>query len=375
MYGRSVLDYRVHTFLAAYRARSFTAAARELHITQPAVSQHIKHLEHHVGQTLFNTRGRTVRPTAAADLLYRRLSVMANDETRLLAEMAQLGTETARPLRLGCTRTIADYVAPRVLTVHATRHPEQPVSVRCGNTSELLARINAGDLDAALVEGSYDHRTFDGATLSTEPFIAVAAPSMCHFSSSRDSGHGSDPSCDDGPGPGAGTGANAGTNPDLNLDTRAGSSRNLNVGPGSNPRRSIEAGANLSPLSAASRAHGQPATPATIKDLLACPLIVREAGSGSREILERNLAARGITVEDFASVTEVASIPLIKELVRAGRGITFIYRVAVEEDLHRGGLCDITPADFSIEHPFDLIWQRGSIYEPRFRAFLAELAG
>lgn len=293
-----MLDYRVHTFLAAYRARSFTGAARELHITQPAVSQHIKHLEAEIARPLFDTRGRTIRPTAAADLLYQRLSVMANDEARLMAEIAQLDAETVRPLRLGCTRTIADYVAPRLLTAHATRHPEQPISVRCDNTSELVARINAGDLDAALVEGSYDHRAFDGATLSHESFVAVAAPSM------------------------------------------------YGIGPGFN----------------------------AIKDLLACPLIVRETGSGSREILERNLAARGIAVEDFASITEVASIPIIKELVRAGRGITFIYRVAVEEELRRGELCDITPADFGIEHPFDLIWQRGSIYEPRFRALLTELA-
>lgn len=293
-----MLDYRVHTFLAAYRARSFTEAARELHITQPAVSQHIKHLEAEIARPLFDTRGRTIRPTATADLLYQRLSVMANDEARLMAEMAQLDAETVRPLRLGCTRTIADYVAPRLLTAYAARHPEQPISVRCDNTSELVARINAGDLDAALVEGSYDHRAFDGATLSHEPFVAVAAPSIRGF------------------------------------------------GPGCK----------------------------AIKGLLACPLIVRETGSGSREILERNLAARGIAVEDFASVTEVASIPIIKELVRAGRGITFIYRVAVEEELRRGELCDITPADFGIEHPFDLIWQRGSIYEPRFRAFLTELA-
>ncbi len=293
-----MLDYRVHTFLAAYRARSFTGAARELHITQPAVSQHIKHLEAEIARPLFDTRGRTIRPSAAADLLYQRLSVMANDEARLMAEIAQLDAETVRPLRLGCTRTIADYVAPRLLTAHAARHPEQPISVRCDNTSELVARINSGDLDAALVEGSYDHRAFDGATLSHEPFVAVAAPNMC------------------------------------------------GIGPGFN----------------------------AIKGLLTCPLIVRETGSGSREILERNLAARGIAVEDFASVTEVASIPIIKELVRAGRGITFIYRVAVEEELRRGELCDITPTDFGIEHPFDLIWQRGSIYEPRFRAFLTELA-
>ena len=40
-----MLDFRIETFLAACRHMNFTAAAEELHITQPAVSQHIRFLE------------------------------------------------------------------------------------------------------------------------------------------------------------------------------------------------------------------------------------------------------------------------------------------------------------------------------------------
>ena len=110
-----MLDYRAHTFIIAYRLRSFTRAAEELHITQPAVSQHIKQLEARAGCRLFETRGRVIRSTPAGDLLYRRLSVMANDEARIIDELRRLDSATAAPLRLGCTRTIADYVAPRLL--------------------------------------------------------------------------------------------------------------------------------------------------------------------------------------------------------------------------------------------------------------------
>ena len=94
-----------------------------------------------------------------------------------------------------------------------------------------------------------------------------------------------------------------------------------------------------------------------LSDLLVHPIIVREKGSGTREILERLLAAQGLELGDFASVIEVASIPVIKEFVRAGRGITFIYRVAVSEELSRGELVDLTPADCAAHHDFTLIWQ------------------
>lgn len=290
-----MLDYRVQTFLTAHRLGSFTRAARELHITQPAVSQHIRHLEAYYGCPLFTVRGRTLHPTAAGDVLYQRLSAMANDEERLRSEVAALSAGPDAPLRLGCTRTIADYMAPRLLAARAARHPGQGINLHCGNTCELLEQMETGRLDAALVEGLYDRRTFDGAALSIEPLIAIAA-------------------------------ADAGIAP-----------------------------------------------PGTIDELLGQTLIVREEGSGSREILERSLAARGLGLGSFASVIEVASIPVIKEFVREGVGMTFIYRVAVEDDLAAGKVADVTPRDFALEHHFDLIWQRGSIYEERFRALLDEL--
>ena len=109
-----------------------------------------------------------------------------------------------------------------------------------------------------------------------------------------------------------------------------------------------------------------------LSDLLVHPIIVREKGSGTREILERMLAAQGLELGDFASVIEVASIPVIKEFVRAGRGITFIYRVAVSEELSRGELVDLTPADCAAHHDFTLIWQQGSAYAESYRALLDE---
>lgn len=290
-----MLDHRAYTFLAAYRLRSFTRAAHELHITQPAVSQHIKHLETQLACTLFTTRGRAITPTPAGDLLYERLCVMANDEQRLKAELAHVAHGASEPLRLGCTRTIADYVAPHLLATYAARHPERPIHLTCGNTAELLGLITSGALDVALVEGPYDRAAFAGVTLSNEPYLADAAASLGE----------------------------------------------------------------------------QLGRPQSIDELLDQPLIVREEGSGTREILERNLAARGLALDRFASVTEVASIPVIKEFVRAGRGITFMYRVAVADELARGTVADVTPEDFAIAYHFDLIWQRGSIYEPQFRTLFS----
>ena len=41
----TMLDFRMDTFLEVCRSMNFTRAAQTLHITQPAVSQHIHYLE------------------------------------------------------------------------------------------------------------------------------------------------------------------------------------------------------------------------------------------------------------------------------------------------------------------------------------------
>lgn len=288
--GVTMLDYRAHTFLEVCRQRSYTRAAAALHITQPAVSQHIRQLEQHYGCPLFAKAGRGIEPTPAGELLYRALDAMENDDARLRAELDTLmAPETRPPLRFGCTRTVADYVAPRLLAEHLARHPDERILMRTGNTTELVALIDQGDIDFALVEGSFNRTAFDSAVFSHEPYIAVA---------------------------------------------------------------------------------DEPLAAARLEDLLDQRLILREPGSGTREILERYLAVRNRSVDDFSGVIEVASIPAIKACVRAGAGISFLYRVAVEDELRRGELYDITPDDVSIEHDFALIWQRGSRYAARYRALI-----
>ena len=286
-----MLDYRVRSFLTVCSRGSYTRAAAELHITQPAITQHVRALEAHYGCALFERSGRAMHLTPAGELVRRRLAVVANDEERLRREVAALADDGARrALRLGCTRTIADYLAPRLLA-HMTRIEGQAsIAMRVGNTAELTEALDAGVLDLALVEGSFDGSRFDAEVLSRESYIAVA-----------------------------------------------------------------RAGERV----------------ASIAGLLDRELVVREEGSGTREILERLLGAHDVAIDDFAGLIELGSIPVIKAVVGESDAVTFIYRIAVEDELARGTLVDITPPDLALEHDFTGIWERGSIYGDEQRALVA----
>ncbi|MCH4071828.1 LysR family transcriptional regulator [Pseudoramibacter sp.] len=102
--------------------------------------------------------------------------------------------------------------------------------------------------------------------------------------------------------------------------------------------------------------------PQTLSDLIGERLLVREKGSGTRNILENILTARGLRIEDFIHYTEVENMHTLIGLLKRDCGITFLYKIAVEDELAAGGLVEIPVTDFKMQHNFDMIWRKDSIY-------------
>ena len=156
-----MLDFRVETFLTVCRTMNYTRAAEELNITQPAVSQHIAHLERDYGVPLFAYRNKKLQLTDAGALLRDRMRSSA--------------TGARVELSLGMTLTAGEYLVAAPLADYLRRHPELHVAVRSGGTSELLALLNAGEIDCAFVEGFFDKNAYAWDVFRTERLVCVCA--------------------------------------------------------------------------------------------------------------------------------------------------------------------------------------------------------
>ena len=64
-----MLDHRIETFMAVCELMNYRKAADLLHITQPAVTQHIQFLENEYGCRLFLYENRKLTKTPEACLL------------------------------------------------------------------------------------------------------------------------------------------------------------------------------------------------------------------------------------------------------------------------------------------------------------------
>ena len=113
----------------------------------------------------------------------------------------------------------------------------------------------------------------------------------------------------------------------------------------------------------------------TLDELRGEPLIMREAGSGSRHALERALEASGRSLGDMQVIAEMGSTSAIKQAVKAGVGMSIMSSRATEDECRHGLLACLKLKDLSVTRHFYVVTHASRSRSPLCRAFLEFLAG
>jgi DNA-binding transcriptional LysR family regulator len=147
---------QLRTFIAIAEAGSFTRAAEIVHKTQSAVSMQMKRLEERLGRSIFARDGRGSKLTEDGERLldYARRIIKLNVE--VLAAFAD--TELSGRVRLGVPDDYADRYLPEIMARFSRVYPAVEVTVICEPTIELFQRIEANDLDLAIVTDCESNR-------------------------------------------------------------------------------------------------------------------------------------------------------------------------------------------------------------------------
>jgi DNA-binding transcriptional LysR family regulator len=150
-HGRVDLDpAHLRSFLAIVRYGGYHRAADALHLTQPAVSRHIRRLEEQLGEPLFARRGRGVELTQYGERAAAELAEVLAAHDRALVRL-QRGRGEAGPFVLGLIENLVDPVLPDLLGVVRGQLGERPVQLRVDRSRELVDRLARGEVDAAIV--------------------------------------------------------------------------------------------------------------------------------------------------------------------------------------------------------------------------------
>ncbi|QIZ33945.1 LysR family transcriptional regulator [Saccharopolyspora sp. ASAGF58] len=147
---------RLRVFAAVAEHGSVHAAAESLHITGPAVSQHLRKLEREVASRLVEPNGRGIRLTHAGRLLAVSAREMVAAAARAEADLADLDGLVAGPLRIGAVASALRCLVPQALKALTTGHPRLAPEVHDGEAVQMLPALCNGELDVVVLE-SWTH--------------------------------------------------------------------------------------------------------------------------------------------------------------------------------------------------------------------------
>ncbi|KRL94641.1 LysR family transcriptional regulator [Levilactobacillus hammesii] len=108
-------------------------------------------------------------------------------------------------------------------------------------------------------------------------------------------------------------------------------------------------------------------------DLTAYPLIIREVGSGSREILENLAHAANVTFAEFPQLVTVNNLAAIREILLRGSGVSFVYRSVVADALRAGQLKVLPLQAGRLRHDLDLVYPRDSYFAAAYQEWASAL--
>src|SRR6188768_3956094 len=147
-----MLDVRRLRVLSEVAARgSFSAAGDALRLTQSAVSQHVAALEREAGMPLVERGTRPVALTEAGHALVRHATGIFARLDGAEQELGEIAGRRRARLRFGSFPTALATLVPPAFARFRRRHPDVLLSVVDDHLQRLLPRLEAGELDLALI--------------------------------------------------------------------------------------------------------------------------------------------------------------------------------------------------------------------------------
>lgn len=270
-----------------------------MHITQPAVTQHIKALESAYKVELFQYKNKNLSLTKEGQILYDFATAMKTSSDKVKNKLLK-SSEGNISLRFGATLTIGEYTMAPLVKKLLKNYPGINLNMKVSNTQNLLFSLQEGNIDFAILEGHFDKSKYGYIKFKEEDFIGICSPSHPFAHKKID-----------------------------------------------------------------------------FNDILLENLILRENGSGTRDIFEKVLHEFNFTLESLKNFIEIGNMKIIKSLVSDNFGISFLYKESVKDEIKEGKIKEIHIQNFNIKREFNFVYLKESLHAEEYKSwfdfFLSQL--
>ena len=145
------MDFRqLRYFVAVYEEGHVGRAAERLSLSQPALSQQIRQLEHNLDVSLFERGNKRLLPTLAAHTLYNHALPLLDGLQRAREALRNFRGQALRTLAIGVLQTVRPSLVPQLLDRLRKAQPHLVVQIYELSGLEIERRLLNGTLDIGI---------------------------------------------------------------------------------------------------------------------------------------------------------------------------------------------------------------------------------
>jgi LysR family hydrogen peroxide-inducible transcriptional activator len=176
--------HQLRYLVAIADSHGFTAAAQLCNVTQPTLSHQIKKLEEEIGEPLLQRRRKGAFLTPLGERIYRHAREILRNVESVQQAASAFSHSVQGLLKIGVIPTIAPYFLPALLRRSQKRYPGISFQVTEEPTEHLLASLNRGTLDLAVLSPPIQDEQIETRDLFEDEFL-LALPTHHFLAKSR----------------------------------------------------------------------------------------------------------------------------------------------------------------------------------------------
>ena len=157
--------------LAVAEHKNFTLAAEKCFVTQPTLSMQIQKVEEELSILIFDRSKKPIQLTDIGQKIVAQAKNIVNEADRMQdivdIQKGFIGGE----FRIGIIPTIMPTLLPMFLNNFIKKYPKVQLIIEELNTSEIIKKLNNGQLDAAIAATPLNEEKIKEIVLYYEPFM------------------------------------------------------------------------------------------------------------------------------------------------------------------------------------------------------------